>query len=58
LARAKYGAIVRESSKRVENVLPGNEDDQTRLGAIVTACKHQFRQRSVGVIVRPACVAF
>jgi Protein of unknown function (DUF3574) len=52
------GAIVRESSKRVEIVLPGNEDDQTRLGAIVTAYKHQFRQRSVGVIVRPACVAF
>jgi Protein of unknown function (DUF3574) len=52
------GAIVRESSKRVEIVLPGNEDDQTRLAAIVTAYKHQFRQRSVGVIVRPACVAF
>ena len=33
------GAIVRESSKR------GNEDDQTRLAAIVTAYKHQFRQR-------------
>lgn len=52
------GTIMREPSKRVEIVLPGNDDDETRLDAIVTAYKRQFRQRSVGVIVRPACVAF
>jgi hypothetical protein len=52
------GRIVRERSKHVEIVLPGNDDDQARLGAIVGAYKRLFRQQSVGLIVRPACVAF
>jgi hypothetical protein len=52
------GTIVREPSKEVEIVLPGNDDDETRLDAIVTAYKRQFRQQSVGVIIRPACVSF
>jgi hypothetical protein len=52
------GTIVREPAKHVEIVLPGNDDDDARLDAIVTAYKHEFRQHSVGVIVRPACVAF
>lgn len=52
------GRIVREPSKRVEIVLPGNDDDESRLEAIVTAYKRRFRQQSVGVILRPACVAF
>jgi hypothetical protein len=52
------GRIVREPSKHVEIVLPGNDDDEARLDAIVAAYKRQFRQQSVGVIVRPACVSF
>ena len=52
------GTIVREPSKEVEIVLPGNDDDQIRLDAIATAYKRQFRQQSVGVIIRPACVSF
>jgi hypothetical protein len=52
------GRIVREPSKRVEIVLPGGADDEAKLDAIVTAYKRQFRQQSVGVIVRPACVSF
>jgi hypothetical protein len=52
------GRIVHEPSKHVEIVLPGNKDDDTRLDAVVTAYKHVFHQHSVGVIVRPACVAF
>ncbi len=51
-------AVVREPAKRVEIVLPGNADDDTRLDAIVAAYKRQFRQHSVGVIVREACVSF
>jgi hypothetical protein len=51
-------AILRERSKRVEIVLPGGDDDEARLDAIVKAYKREFRQHSVGVIVRPACVAF
>jgi hypothetical protein len=52
------GRIVREPSKRVEIVLPGKPDDGARLDAIVSAYKRQFRQRSVGLIVQPACVSF
>jgi hypothetical protein len=51
-------AIVREPSKHVEIVLPGNADDETLLDAIVAAYKHRFRQHSVAVIVRDACVSF
>jgi hypothetical protein len=52
------GAVVREPSKQVEIVLPGNAGDEAGLEAIVNAYKRQFRQHSVGVIVRSACVAF
>jgi Protein of unknown function (DUF3574) len=52
------GTIVHEPSKRVEIVLPGTADDDSRLDAIVSAYKRQFHQQSVAVIVRPACVSF
>lgn len=54
------GNIVREPSKRVEIVLPGNAnaDDDAKLDAVVAAYKHAFHQQSVGIIVRTACVAF
>jgi len=52
------GRIVHEPSKHVEIVMPGNNDDDARLDAVVDAYKRAFRQHSVGVIVRPACVAF
>jgi len=52
------GRLVREATKRVEIVLPGHVDDQARLDAVVTACKREFRQQSVGVIVQWACVSF
>jgi hypothetical protein len=52
------GRIVREPSERVEIVLPGNADDEARLAELVTAYKRRFHQQSVGVILRPACVAF
>jgi Protein of unknown function (DUF3574) len=54
----RSGRILREPSKHVEIVLPGKADDQARLGAIASAYKHTFRQQSVGIIVRPACVSF
>ncbi len=52
------GVSVREPSKRVEIVLPGNADDEARLDAVVEAYKRQFRQHSVGVIAWTACVSF
>jgi hypothetical protein len=50
--------IVREPSKIVQIVLPGQVDDIARLNAIVDAYKTRFKQHSVGMIVRPACVSF
>lgn len=52
------GQVIREPAKKVEIVMPGKDDDQARLAAAVKAYKNEFHQRSVGVIVRPACVAF
>ena len=50
--------IVREPSKLVQIVLPGKDEDQQHLDEIAAAYKVRFRQQSVGIILRPACVAF
>jgi hypothetical protein len=50
--------IVREPSKVVEIVLPGNDDDGERLVAIADAYKRRFHQQSVGMVIREACVSF
>ena len=50
--------IVREPSKIVQIVLPGDDGEFSRLNEIAEAYKTKFRQQSVGVIVRPACVSF
>jgi Protein of unknown function (DUF3574) len=50
--------IVHEPSKIVQIVLPGDDDEFARLKAIAEAYKTRFKQQSVGVIVRPACVSF
>jgi hypothetical protein len=50
--------IVREPSKVVQIVLPGKAEDTARLNEIVAAYKRRFKQQSVGIIVRPACVSF
>jgi len=52
------GKIMREPSKIVQIVLPGQAEDMTRLNEIVAAYKRLFKQQSVGMIVRPACVSF
>ncbi len=50
--------ITRELSKIVLIVLPGTVDDLARLNEVVAAYKRSFRQQSVGMILRPACVSF
>jgi hypothetical protein len=50
--------IAREPSKVVQIVLPGQVDDIARLNEIVEAYKRRFKQQSVVMIVRPACVSF
>ena len=50
--------IVHEPSKLVEIVLPGKPDDVDALNQIAQAYKTRFRQQSVGIVVRTACVSF
>jgi hypothetical protein len=50
--------VAREPSKMVEIALPGTPEDMVRLNEIVEAYKTRFKQQSVGLIVRPACVSF
>jgi hypothetical protein len=50
--------LVREPSKVVHILLPGHAEDISRLDAIADAYKNRFKQQSVAVIVRPACVSF
>jgi hypothetical protein len=50
--------IVRELSKVVLIVLPGNAEDLTRLSELTEIYKRRFKQQSVGMILRPACVSF
>jgi hypothetical protein len=50
--------IVRELSKIVLIVLPGNAEDLTRLNELTEIYKRRFKQQSVGMILRPACVSF
>jgi len=49
--------IVREPSKLVQIVLPG-QVDIARLNEIAAIYKRRFKQHSVVMIVRPACVSF
>jgi len=50
--------IVREPSKVVMIVLPGKPEDMARLNEIADAYKKRFRQQSVGIVLRQACVSF
>ena len=50
--------IMREPSKVVQIVLPGQAEDTARLNEIIAAYKQRFKQQSVVMIVRPACVSF
>jgi hypothetical protein len=50
--------LQRERGKLVHIVLPGHADDLERLAAIAEAYKKRFRQRSVGIVLRSACVSF
>jgi hypothetical protein len=52
------GRIMREPVTVVIIAMPGTQEDHDRLGEIAAAYKKSFRQQSVGIIVRPGCVAF
>jgi hypothetical protein len=50
--------IAKERSKVVMIAMPPGADNDARLQAVIDAYKRRFRQQSVGLIVRPACVSF
>jgi hypothetical protein len=50
--------ITRERSKVVMIAVTEDAGLQPKLDAIVAAYKQRFRQQSVGVMIRPACVSF
>jgi hypothetical protein len=57
--RAPGSAIIsRERSTVLTIAMPPAADGEARLQQIVEVYKSRFRQRSVGLIVRPACVSF
>ena len=55
---AARNVVVHEPSKLVQIVLPGHADDLDRLHQIAEAYKSRFRQQSVALILRGACVSF
>jgi hypothetical protein len=56
------GAGQRQDRSRAEqgraDRAPGQVDDIARLNEIVEAYKRRFKQQSVVMVVRPACVSF
>jgi hypothetical protein len=56
--RSANGALVREPGKVITIVLGDEARDLPRLTEVADAYKRRFRQESVGVITRRACVAF
>ena len=57
--RAPGGAqISKERSMVVMIAMPPGTDHEERLQKIIEAYKSRFKQQSVGLIIRPACVSF
>jgi hypothetical protein len=50
--------ISRERSKVLTIAMPPSAENDERLQKIIEAYKTRFKQQSVGLIVRPACVSF
>jgi hypothetical protein len=52
------GRILREPATIVIIAMPGKPDDHERVDEIAGAYKTLFQQRSVGIMIHPACVSF
>ena len=50
--------IVRERSRVLRIIVAADAPTQDRISAVAEAYKKQFRQKSVGIVTRPACVSF
>ena len=54
----KTKAVMQEPGKIVRIIMGVDPQAQQKIDAIVAAYKTQFKQESVGVVMRPACVSF
>ena len=50
--------ISRERSRVLRMIVPLDPPVQDKLDAVANAYKSQFRQKSVGIVARQACVSF
>ena len=50
-------AIVRERGRVLRIIVPADAAPD-KIAAVAEAYKQQFRQKSVGIVTRPACVSF
>jgi hypothetical protein len=53
----KRKTIVREKSRVLRIIVPADVP-HAKIAAVAEAYKTQFRQKSVGIVMRPACVSF
>jgi hypothetical protein len=55
---SKRNVIVREKSRVLRIIVPADAPVSDKIAAVAEAYKKQFRQQSVGIVSRPACVSF
>ena len=58
MAQPEGKKISRDRSKVLMIAMPPSADNDERLQQIIDAYKARFKQQSVGLIIRPACVSF
>jgi hypothetical protein len=54
----KRNIIVREQSRVLRIIVPADAAASDKIAAVAEAYKKQFRQKSVGIVTRQACVSF
>lgn len=54
----RRNVIVRERSRVLRIIVPADTPVQDKIDAVAESYKKQFAQKSVGIVVRPACVSF
>ena len=50
--------LVRERSRVLRIIVPADAAPRDKVEAVAEAYKKQFQQKSVGIVMRPACVSF
>jgi hypothetical protein len=50
--------ILRERSRVLRIIVPADAAPREKVEAVAEAYKKQFQQKSVGIVMRPACVSF